>query len=257
MSYIESSEIIYIDSDRREDLTSPTEDFRYKVQISSNKGYDSVCVMSATVKKSWWLVQEGSNSFILTEDGIQSTVTVPAGNYSAYSFCNVLPPLLNTASIASGKNWTYTMSLPNLSTQAGTGKFTFNVTGNSGLQPSFTFSNTLCYQFGFNPRTSVSFTNNTLISLNCIDFQLDDTIYICSDIHISDGRTNRLQEITIAGSDYSAIRYICPDVQAYTKPFNTAVSNIYNFRLTNHDGDAVRLNGINWLLSILVYKKKK
>jgi hypothetical protein len=257
MSYIETGEIIYIDSDKREDLASPTEDFTFKIQIPTNKGYDTVCVMSATVKKSWWLVQSGSNSFVLTENGVERTLTVPAGNYSAYSFIVVVPPLLNTASAANGNNWIYSMTLPDLSTEAGTAMFTITVTGNGSNQPSFRFYNPLCYQFGFNNNSTVSFSNSQLISTNCIDFQLDDTIYICSNISMGDGRTDRLQEISTTTSDYSAIVYRCPDVQAYSKPFNTAASNIYNFRLTNHDNAPVKMNGINWLCSILVYRKKK
>jgi len=262
MSYIEYGEIIDIDADKRTNLEDRTDDFSFEVKSDTSKGYDRCCVLSATIKKSWYLVQQGENTFVLTEDGASQTVTIPVGNYSATSFMNVVPPLLNLASSGNGKNWTYTMSLPNLLTEAGTAKYTFGVSGNGGKQPSFTFSNALTYQFGFNavrsperPTVTATFTDNQLVSANCIDFQLDDAIFIDSDMCLGDGRTSRFQSIISTSEDYSVIRYQCLDIQANSKHLNTG-KNVYNYRLTNHDRKPILLNGVNWLMQVFVYKKR-
>ena len=69
--------------------------------------------------------------------------------------------------------------------------------------------------------------------MNVVKFQLEDSIFIHSDIS-SNGNDNVLQEILGSqNTDFSAITYVCPDVEAYAKPIVSYTNNIYNFYLTD------------------------
>ena len=73
-------------------------------------------------------------------------------------------------------------------------EYTWTVSNNSGVQPRFIFTDYLYEQFGFEPNSSYVFTANTLTSINVVKFQLEDSVFIHSDI-ATNGSDNVLQEI--------------------------------------------------------------
>src|SRR6185312_2178579 len=117
------SRYFYINSASRADGTDSK--FTYSIPLGDSNEWTNVVLLSASIPKSYYLVQTNYNTFILREPGhTDTTITVPAGNYSRSSFMNVLPTLLNAASPS---HWTYTMSYPDVSSAANTGKFTYTV----------------------------------------------------------------------------------------------------------------------------------
>ena len=70
------------------------------MQIPLNEDYDSICVPQISIPISYYLIQDGYNTFTLIENGSSYLVTIPVGNYNLNSFCEVVSSLLsNTTSI--------------------------------------------------------------------------------------------------------------------------------------------------------------
>lgn len=249
MSFIVNKRIFYIDSHQR--VSGSHNDFLYKLEIPPNETYDRVVVLSAMIPKSYYLIQSPYNKFTVRENGVNTVITFPEGNYTATAFKNQVQTLLNANS---SQGWSYVVTLP-ASTDVSTGKFTFTVSGNGGLQPSFIFDDiTKVYeQIGFDPSSTNTFVANSITSSNVIKMQPEDTLYIHSDI-CTNGVDDILQEVFSSAPDFSSIKYQCVDAQAYSKKVNTNNHNVYRFMLTDEDGRPINLNGLNMVLTILVYK---
>jgi hypothetical protein len=131
MSIITKKTIFYVNSHKR--LSGEHNNFSYQIQLPPNNDYTYVCLLSAVIPKSYYLVQQGYNSFILRENGIDTTITIPIGNYSATSFRTVVQGLLNNNT---SQAWSYSITYPNISTSANTGKYIYTCAGGN---PSFVF----------------------------------------------------------------------------------------------------------------------
>ena len=117
--------------------------------------------------------------------------------------------------------------------------------GTGGLQPSFVFTTNVYEQFGFPRNSTQVFVGNQLTSTNVVKFQVEDAIYIHSDI-VHDGATDVLQDIFVSGiADFSTIAYECKEYQTTSKPVSVATSNVFRFTLTDEDGRVLDLNGLN------------
>ena len=123
MSIIQNKKLFYVDSHQKLNESDTDSNFSYYFD-TNGETYDYVAVMQATIPKSYYLVQEGRNTFILNENGNYVTITVPIGNYSRSSFRATIQSLLTAQSPL---GFIYTVSIPNVATQADTGKYTFTV----------------------------------------------------------------------------------------------------------------------------------
>ncbi len=241
------SKIFYINSINR--ISGETNNFLYKLQIP-NEGYDRVTMLQCNIPASYYSVQDKYNTFILSELGVDKTITVTAGNYSATSFATIVTTLLNSNSM---NGWIYNITIPSGFGNINTAKFTFTVSNNTG-QPSFTFNLHINNQFGFNPNIKYTFVSNTLISQNVIKFIPEDTLFIHSDI-VESSETSILQDIYNNNTvGFSNIIYQCHDVEGYSKKFKQNSSNTYFFSLTDSDNHPIDLNGLNLTFTILLYK---
>lgn len=250
MSIITSKRIFYADSHNR--ISGTHSNFSLQLDYK-NEDYDHCVVLQATIPKSYYLVQSGKNYFTLNENGPQVAIPMPAGNYSRTSFGYQLQYQLNQNSPS---GWTYVMSIPNNQQTSDTGLYTWTVSGNSGFQPSFIVGDYLYEQLGFNPNTTNNFVGDTLTSINVVKFQLEDSIFIHSDI-ATNGNDNVLQEMLgCQNTDFSTITYICPSVEAYAKPITSNNNNIYQFQLTDEDGVEIDLNGQNIVFTLMLFKKE-
>lgn len=205
---------------------------------------DRVVVLDASIKRSFYLIEDGQNTFTLTENDQSTSITIPPGNYNFGSFRLVLQNLLNTFS---PKLWTYSITVPNTATSASTGKYTFTCAGGD---PAFTFSEHLHEQFGFEAGSTNLFVGGTLISANPVFFN-KDTLHIHSDM-CSNGSDNILQVVSASGADFSSLKYLCLDVEANSKPM-TKRSNIFRFTILDENHKHVTL-ALNVLFTIMFYK---
>lgn len=235
--------LIYVDSH-----TKKANETHNNFTITANipKEVDTVCVLRATIKKSYYLVQDGQNIFTLKEGSVNKQITVPIGNYSASSFRLVLEGLLNSNSPTS---WAYTVTLPNTAVAASTGKFTYNCVGGN---PSFIFTVYLYEQFGFDKNTTNDFINNTLTSANVVSFQLQDVLRIHSNI-VNDSNNDILQEVSAISNDFGSLKYECSDIEANSKPFSIK-TNTFSFKILDEEEQPINLS-LNVLITLLFYRK--
>lgn len=248
MSIIENSQIYYINSGDRENGTSTQ--FTHAFVIPESAQFDRCVILQASIPLSFYLIQQGFNTFTLRE-GIQNVIiTIPPGNYSATSMIVVLTSLLNAAS---PNLYVYSISLPNKNITASTGRYTFLVTGNGIVQPSFIFTTYMTEVFGFNLNSTNTFIANTLVT-NALNFIPESGLFLHSDMVLGD--TDILQEIYSNNTvNFSMITWVCPDITAYSKVLSTNKGNIFKFTLTNELDQILNLNNQNMLLTVMLYKK--
>ena len=239
--------IKYIDSHNKQPNETHS---NFSQVINIDKDVDTVVMLRCVIKKSYYLIQQGQNTFTLKEGSNTITIKFEEGNYSASSFKNILQQFLN---LYSPNGFTYAVSLPNQLTEPSTGKYSFFVTGNGSIQPEFIFTEYLYEMFGFESNSTNSFINNSLKSKNIVNFQLKDTLRIHSNI-VTDLSDNILQEVTSSTTgDFSSIRYKCLDIEAHSKPFNIKI-NTFKFKVLDEDGLPINLS-LNVLFTLMFYKK--
>src|SRR5947209_2636885 len=107
MSLIENSSIYYINSANR--TSGNDSDFTYAINIPPDSKYNKVCLLQASIPKSYYLVRD-NEVFQLDEDVIAANITVPPGNYGRKSFATTLSNLLTNLS---PHGWTYVVTFPN------------------------------------------------------------------------------------------------------------------------------------------------
>ena len=246
MSSVGKSQRYYINSEDRIDDGSSSSNFTYTIEIPRGGGYDSVCVLSASIPLSYYLIRSPYNTMELREGASTVTITVPEGNYSARSFITDFTLLLNAAS---PNGWIYSMSL-----DAKLAKYTYSVTGNGGVQPEFILSNHLGDQTGFGLNSTNVFVGDKLISTDVLNFVSTNCLYLRSDICAD--KNNVLQEIFSNNTvPFSYITWYCPDVDLYSKPLVSAANDTFSFSLADEHGTVIDLNGQNIQFTILIYKK--
>jgi len=230
--------------------------FAYQIQLDLNVGYDRVAVLSANIPKTWYMIQDGLNTFELVEGVSTATITIPAGNYTRNSFASTLKTLLNAGS---PNAWTYSITIPNTLLQGDTGKYTFSVSGNGLVQPSFVFgSNNIYKQIGFSPSATYTFTSNSLVSTNICNFASEACLFLHSDMCYNKLTSDDiLQEIFPGGTGYNAyipFTNINPELNARTL---VNKSQVYNYYLTDENNVDLVLNGINLVFTVIVWRSSK
>lgn len=230
-------------------VNGTTSDFTWQCKniqkdMPVNIAWNRCCVEDIAVPKSYYLVQAPYNCFTLQEGANSVTVTVTPGNYKRKNFASNLATLLNAASPG---HFTYTVTYPR-NTQPDTGLYTYTVTNNGGVQPSFIFPSTqpctVHRQMGFDPKSINAFVNNVLTSANFVDFQLDWYLNLTSDLCETDGN-NILISVNMAGINNADVANDITVHPIFGKRFDmTKFSGKVRFSLVSTDGLAINLNGL-------------
>lgn len=259
MGLIGERQTVYINS---HDRTSGTDaNFTYSINLRPNNRFDRITLLKCGIPKSFYNVQSPYNTFVLTEVGVNATITVPVGNYTRTSFQTVIQSLLNSNS---PHGYTYAVSIPTIASAADTGMYTYNVSVNSSNQPTFDFtaSTTYIYELmGFAKNTKNTFSGNVLTSTTVINMQPLSTIQVhcnlVSNEVMTGNNTDILQTVyaTAGSSSFSNIVWICPDADAYSQRLSSGTSNILSIKLTDEDGFDINLNGVNMQLDILFWHR--
>jgi hypothetical protein len=196
-------------------------------------------------------------------------VQIAAGNYTRQSFAEYLSTRLTTVSAASGVGNTYTVTNPSRRALPDTGKYVFTAVAASGYAPVIITNSRSApaAQLGFetstaNTMTLVSGTTFTIDSTRVIKMQLEDQLFIRSDIAnngvgASIGANNNiLAEVFSNGPDLSSLVYRVADFGgpiAQRRVLTNANSNVFTFAITDDLGDTLDLNGCNSIITILVF----
>lgn len=250
MSLSRTHQTFIINSTNR--LSGTDGNFSYELPIESSADYDSVVLLGCSIPKSYYIVQEGLNTFTIQEGLLFGTVTVPAGNYSYLSWIAIVTPLMN---LASPNGWIYNITFPDISKTANTGLFTYTVSGNTS-QPSIITTVNVYEQLGFARNSTNVFINNSLTSTSVINFTPETTLFICSDI-AGNKADNVLQEIYDQNTlPFSYIVYQNTNFEAYSKALMNKGSRSFNFNITNENKQSMNLNGRNCLITLCLYRKE-
>jgi hypothetical protein len=250
------SQIVYVNS--RDRLSGTDSNFTYNVQLKPQNDFDRVVMLSTAIPKSYYAVQNGYNTFTLSENGSSITITVPQGNYTRKGFANQLTTLMIAASATLGNNFTYSVTYPKNSFVVDTGFYNYTVSNNGTVQPEFIFGsqseNFIYLCMGFNPSSTNVFVANSLSSVNVINLQAEDAIFVHSDVCVN-YNNNILQEIFSNGGplSYSIINWFNPNIAAYSKKLAGNQDNIFRFYITNEDGVNINFNGVNVQFTLLFY----
>ena len=226
------------------------------VDLGINK-YDSVCLVQASIPRSFYNVPSLYNTFTLFEPTGSKTITItmsPA-SYSRINFALVLSSTLTAASLASGNGWTYVVSYPS-SSVGDTFKYTFTVSGNAGAQPRFIFTTGLFRQMGFEENSTNIFTSSSLVSTNCINLSYITRAFIKSNVCLN-AQDSILEEILNYGSYpmLSLCYYQQVSIDLNTRLYNDSAINSWNFSLVDSFDQLIDLNGVPWSFSLVFYKR--
>ena len=232
-----------INSDFRDSGTHG--DFMFTLNIPSDKEVNRAVIKDGIFKRSWFLIEDGQNTFILIENGVETTVTIQEGNYGFSSYRVYLQNLLNQIS---PNGWTYNINIPNPSIGPSTAKYSFSCIGGD---PIFKFGDNIYEQMGFLKNSSNTFINGSLISVNPVYFNRD-VIHIHSDM-VNDHQSNELQTISATGGDFTSINYRCEDIEANSKPI-TMKSNTFRFIVMDEHHRPIKLS-LNIAFTLMLYKE--
>jgi len=249
--YILDPYYVYINSRNR--LAGTDENFTYNVNFPDGSKFTHVVCLNALIPKSYYLIQDGplENIFILEENGVQVTVSLPIGSYTLNAFKTTVSAALTAAS---PNLLTYTLTFPPNS-GAVNAKWTFTQT-NGAIQSSIIVNAHLFEPLGFFANSTNAFTGTTLISTCVIKMQSEDRLLIHSNIANNPTNDDVLVSINSTTSvNFSSIAYECPAPEFYSHLLSSNNNNTYSFTLTDENGELMQLNGLNMNLTLLFYRK--
>jgi hypothetical protein len=273
MSVSLASRTFYVNTLYRTSGTS--ENFSYTLPIPHNLGYNRIVVLQAIVPATFYLIQDGVNTFQVLENGTLRPITIPPGNYDAITFATAVTAAMNGGCIY---NWLYTVQMIN----PVDGVYTYTVTTPdvngftlTGV-PSIICTDQVNEQLGFAPNSTNSFgaqvagqvPNNaglppvlvagfitTLTSTQVVDLAPESSLYIHSNISNS-GDSDVLQEIYTANSvTMGFITYQCTAPDLYSKQLVDSQSNTFQFSITNKKQQLMQLRGADIQLTLCLYRK--
>ena len=252
MAYIIDKQIFYINSRNRVEGTSSS--FSHLVDVDPLKEYSHVVLLSCSIPKSFYLVRENQNTFTLTENTQSVVIPIDPGSYNRKSLQLKIQSKLNQLS---PNGYTYSVSYQNVNSSQDDGKYYYAVTNNATVQPIFTFGEYLYEQFGFEKNSTNQFVLDAINSLNVVNMNIESTLFIKSNICISEGNGVLQDIISVQDPNFSYIVFNSQNIEEYSKPFVKNKSNIYHFDLTDEDGLKVSLNGLNMNMTLMIYKKDR
>lgn len=211
--------------------------------------YDTVAVVQTSIPRSAYNVPSGANSFTLIENAVEKTVSLTPGNYTKSVLISKLVSALNDAG-----SFTYNITYPS-GTNVDTFHLTFNVSGNTGSQPSFKFGIFMYRQLGFDKNSTYTFDSNTISSVNCIDLSAINRVFIYS--NITSENEGLLESVLSYGSNpaLSIAYHYNSNIDIVSKKYENTSKNSWTFTLKDEDGLELDLNGIPWHFDLIFYKR--
>lgn len=244
--------IFYLSSANRASGTSTEFTIELKDFPAINR-FDRISLAAASVPKTYYLVDSRHQTLTLDENGTQSTITIPEGNYAFdKTSTSVLGPPsmrsdLETLLNASG-SWTYSITA-----NQRTGKYEFAVSGNGGVQPDIIIpTDRLAKILGLDTGTN-SFSSDALTSPYVVNFQHTTSILIASNL-VGDP-SGVLQDIHSTSEDFSNLVYRSEDMISKSKPLATNRSQVASFTIMDfEDQEILDLQGHDVSLVLTIFR---
>lgn len=223
-----------------------------------NNAFDTVCLVQASLPKSFYNMPTGYNTFTLEENLTSVTITIPAGSYTRINLQSVLASVLTAAS---PNGLTYTVSYP-ASTVADTFHYTFTV-NSAVITCLFSFSSSSPFrQLGFESDSTYAFIpaigSSSLESVNSLNLSYILRAFIKTDL-VADATDSILEEILNFGSypASSVVHYQQYNFDMNSRKLSPTSKNSWNFVLQDAFGREIDLNGIPWAFSVVFYQRNK
>ena len=87
-------QFLHVQVDSKRQQTGTTSNFTFKIDFPADQQYNRVVVQQVLIAQTFYLFQEGTNTFILDVGGTQFTIVIPVGNYNYKTFADVISQLL-------------------------------------------------------------------------------------------------------------------------------------------------------------------
>lgn len=257
---IRSSQVLYINSKQR--TTGTDDNFNITLPIQPYNKFTHVSVLNLSIPKSFYAVQESQNTFIIREiynnppNTIDYLITVPVGNYTITSFITVMKGVLLSEGLIN-----YTLIQENTRIEPQTGKLMFTHDESKDHDALFIFQdNNIAELMGFQRNSENKFSAPVngveyLQSSSIVNFQSESQIYLHSDICLSHNDDILLSVFGTGNPYLSNIIFDNQDLEAYSKPILRRDSNNFHFYITNEFNNPILLNGVDMLMTIIVYEK--
>lgn len=212
--------------------------------------YNSVCLVQASIPRSFYNVPNLYRTFNLIEDGVSTPISLPKGSYNKSNLLTVLKTYLNDNS---PNGWVYNITYSSAS-QGDTFHYIFTISGNTS-QPSFQFTDSMFRQLGFDKDTTYNFVGDSLESVNCIDLAYINRCYIKTDMIQSNDNT--LDQILNYGSYQmlSFCYYHQNNFDLNTRDFNQNNKTSWVFSLVDEYNQIIDLNGIAWSFTVCFFER--
>jgi hypothetical protein len=227
------------------------------IDLGQNQ-FDTVCLIQASIPKSFYNVPSGYNTFTLRENATSVTVTITPGSYTRINLQSTLATLLTAAS---PNLLTYTVLYP-ASTSPDTFHYTFSVNSTVIAVQFILTSISPFRQLGFESSTTYTFTpgigSSTLESVNAINLSYILRAFIKSNL-VVDATDSILEELLNFGSfpANSVMSYQQANFDMNSRAYNPNNKNSWNFVLQDAFGQEIDLNGISWAFSVVFYQRNK
>ena len=235
-----SKDLVYVNSAYRTQGNSHDFIIDLSQQIKPNNDYDSICLLNFTCPKSYYLIDEQNNGFIVNEGLTQTIINIPSGNYDFITLRATLQTLLQACT------FTYTVFANQIS-----GKYEFTVSNNTS-QPEFQFITDSPHKvLGFEVG-NYTFSANSLIGPNIVNFQRTNTLELCSDIV----KKSIFASIIQNSPDFSNITYTEFNASlASQELIKNNINAVRFYLLDGNTGKPLLLNGLNFSFTFCIYKK--
>ena len=251
---------VLVDSKKR--LTGTTSNFTFKIDFPADQQYNRVVVQQVLIPQTFYLFQEGTNTFILDVGGVQFTIIIPVGNYNYKTFATVISELLTETN---DKQYSYTCLYTDGVAGASTNKYVFNISPAPNETITFIFTSIKPAEvMGFDTTRiagqsvaslhdaipSAVFDGPKLYPPFCYNFAVEQSFLILTDMVTN----NVLIEMLDVGIGLGSISFTSNSLDSYSRYYNKVASNANTFTLTNEDYTVIDLKGANMLFSLLFYR---
>lgn len=241
--------------------------FVYSINLPAND-FNRVCVKEISIPRSWYDFDVNYNSFSLMEGSAMALIEITPASYNLENLPQEIALQLTNNS---PNGYTYYVSYPTTS-QPQTNKFTFTCNAPVGTYIAFIFGSYEfdddttaplegCYlQFGFNIDSTNVFQDvggvMTLVSLNSISISYINRIFLCSDL-CSTEVNNVLLDCLFVGQ-YPPLSYCYWEaltIDTNSKAFSNTRSNSAKFWLIDEYNQSLNLNGQDFVMTLMFFKK--
>jgi hypothetical protein len=253
-----------IDSDDR--ITGDIEEFDVKIDLKPNNNYDSVALVHCGIPRSFYNIDNASNSITISENGVEFSTALPAGDYTSATLPNNIKTQLDEISLANNPTtpWTYSCVWDTVSH-----KWIITVFPHAGRPinraTSYLRSNEQQTHdlLGLVADTDTYYnTGNVINPPYTANFHRTNYITVKSNICHNDGNNNPdsqiLARIPVRSTPFGELLvYDLMQMEDGSKLLANNRSNLFSFGLYDDHGRVLGLNGRGWFMTLIVYEYNK